>query len=232
MPTFHQSRPSDSPYIQSVSRIIHTTDNIGTAIPDGYWDIVILKRKGSVVVFCTGIMTHWVTIAREAGEELLTISLKPNIYIPDLSAQQLVDRALALPTMGRQKFYLGGSWVETPTFENAEAIVSKLLNLDILAGDNLVKSALLGQHSKESSRTTSRRFLKVAGVTKQQLQLISKARQAAILLQKGKPPSWVSAEVGYFDQPHMNRLIKQLTGQTPGEIYREGLHTTKDLTLV
>ncbi|MBA3631158.1 MAG: helix-turn-helix domain-containing protein [Actinobacteria bacterium] len=49
---------------------------------------------------------------------------------------------------------------------------------------------------------------------------IERAQQAATLLQRGNPISDAVHEVGYFDQPHLTRSLKQWIGLTPAQILR------------
>lgn len=228
----HHTRPSDSPYVQNVSSIVHTHNNLGTAMPDGYWDIVVLRQGGTTTILCTGMLTRWMPIERKAGDELLTISLKPNVFAPRLVGQRQANQALTLQTSSKHTFYFDGSQLEVPSFSNAELFVDKLIRTGVLVDDNAVRGVLRGEQPEISSRTLRRHFLNTTGVTQHSLKSIARARRALTLLQAGKPLLWVASETGYFDQPQMTKHLKQLTGQTPGEIYRHGLHTTKDLSLL
>lgn len=231
MSTVHHTRNSDSPYIFSVSHIMHTADNVGTALPDGCWDLVVLRQNdGSVNIFRTGMLTRAIPLERKAGEELLVISLRANIFMPHMSAQRLVDDAFVFPTFGKNAFSIDSTTVEIPSFGNVEMFVDKLVHTGILMSDKEVAATLEGTPKVTSPRTLQRHFLATTGVTWSYLQQIARAQRAAALLQQGASPSWAAAEAGYFDQAQMTRILKQMMGQTPGEIRRKGLNTTKNLS--
>lgn len=230
--TTHQTRLSDSPYIHSVSHIFHNADNLGTAMPDGCWDLVLLKQKDKITIFRTGMLTRAIPLEREAGDELLTVSMKAALFMPHLPAQHLVDKAFDFPMFGKGKFFIDGSTIELPNFENVEVFIEKLLRMGILSQDKEVASALDGNPQATSLRTLQRHFFFTTGVTQRSLQQIARAQQAVSLIQQGRPLHWAAAEAGYFDQAQMTRFLKQIMGQTPGEIRSKGANTTKDLSLL
>lgn len=233
MSIIHLTRIPDSHFAHSVSHIKHTADNVGMATPDGCWDLVILRHfDGQVTIFRTGMLTRAIPIERMAGDELLTISFKANIFMPALPARQLVDRVFSLPTIGKRGFYIDGSEFEIPSFENIETFLDKLMRKNVLSNDEAIETALKGESEAMPARTLRRHFLSSTGVTKNYLQQITRAQQAMKLLQQGVTPDRVAGDIGYFDQAHMTKTLKQMMGQTPGEIIRKGTNTTKDLSLL
>jgi hypothetical protein len=229
MSTIHHVRQSDSPFVQSVSLIEHSALNQGMATPDGCWDMVILKRHEGVAVFRTGMLTRAIPLQRQAGEELLTISLPASMFMPWIKAARLVDQAFDFPMVGPRAVMIDGSVVELPSFHNAEMFVEVLVRKGILEQDELVASVLQGRPKAMSLRTLQRHFVQASGITANVWQRIQQAQRAVALLQHGMSPYWVAAEVGYFDQAHMTKILKLTMGQTPGEIIRDGANTTKPL---
>jgi len=76
--------------------------------------------------------------------------------------------------------------------------------------------------SDASLRTVQRRFLKATGITRSAARQIERARYAALLLTRGESIADVTHEAGYFDQPHLTRVVRRLIGQTPAELLRDG----------
>jgi AraC-like DNA-binding protein len=48
----------------------------------------------------------------------------------------------------------------------------------------------------------------------------ARAARAAELLRAGRTPSQAAAAVGFYDEPHLHRHFKRLTGQTPARYAR------------
>jgi len=227
----HSTRVAGSPYVHSISRIIHMQDNIGTATPDGCWDLVVLKRKERIYFFRTGILTQAIPLRREAGDELLTISLRVAFFMPHMAARQLINKAFSFPLFNNRTCCMNGNLIELPNFENAELFIDKLVSVGILVKDNEIACALEGRLQTKSSRTLRRRFLVTTGLTQNYIQQIVRAQHAVMLIQQGAPLQWVAAETGYYDQSQMTHSLKHIMGQNPGEIKRKGANTTKDLSL-
>jgi AraC-like DNA-binding protein len=64
------------------------------------------------------------------------------------------------------------------------------------------------------------RFLRATGLTQGRVRQIERAQRAATLLRRGRPISDAVHKVGYFDQPHLTRSLKQWIGHTPAQILR------------
>ena len=73
-----------------------------------------------------------------------------------------------------------------------------------------------------SERTLQRHFLKTTGLTYKHFTLIQRAQQAMAMLRAGQPAADVVFALGYADQAHMINSLRQIMGQTPGQIAREG----------
>ncbi|WP_255552919.1 AraC family transcriptional regulator [Ktedonobacter sp. SOSP1-85] len=66
------------------------------------------------------------------------------------------------------------------------------------------------------------RFLRATGLPLRTLQAIKRAQHAVNLLQQGVSVLDMVEEAGYFDQPHLTRMLKRFIGQTPAQIARMG----------
>jgi AraC-like DNA-binding protein len=73
-----------------------------------------------------------------------------------------------------------------------------------------------------ASRTVRHHFLHATGVSHNHIHQIARAQRAAALLQQGVSILDTVHEVGYFDQPHLTRSLKQWVGHTPAHIIRMG----------
>lgn len=219
-------RPPESPYID----MIWTTQSegmgggtfISTATTN--WEMVVTKEEGKITLTVRGPETK----ARNAGipgdAEFLGISFKMGVYMPKLPVSQLVDNDTNLPNAAG-KFWLHGSAWEFPTFDNVEVFVNRLVREELLVRDDVVDSVLNEQPHYWSIRTVRRRFLNATGLTHQAIQQIQRASRAADMLAQGTPILDTVHELGYFDQPHMTKALRNLMGQTPAQILR--LNETK-----
>lgn len=72
-------------------------------------------------------------------------------------------------------------------------------------------------------RTAQSRFVRAVGLSRRKLQLIERARHAARLLRAGTAIADVVCSAGYYDQPHLTRVLRQLIGHTQAELARGGM---------
>ena len=210
-------RSADSPFVQAVTRWVIEADDRGKAVPDGCWDLVIIKQPGQTNILLTGQTTRAVPLRFTPGDELLTISFKASAFLSFISSESLLDRGLPLP-QARGGFQLGSQLFETPTFENVEEFVRQLVKKEQLHQDKTVDELLMGHPQAYSLRSIQRRFLRATGMSPHYFYQIQRARKAAALLQAGKPAIEVAGETNYADQAHMSRSLKHILGYTPTEV--------------
>ncbi len=210
-------RSADSPFVQAVTRWVIGDADRDHAIPDGTWDLVIIKQNDQTSVLLTGQTTRAVPLGFASGDEILTISFRASAFLQFIPAGELLDRGMLLPKT-RYNFQLASDVFEIPTFDNAEAFVQSLMRKGHLGQDEVVETLLMGRTPAYSPRSLQRRFLRVTGMTHNYFRQIQRARQAAVLLQNGNSATEVAFEVGYADQPHMSRSLKQILGLTPTEV--------------
>lgn len=210
-------RPADSPFVQAVTRWVIGDADRDHAVPDGTWDIVVLKQDGQTNVLLAGQTTRAVPLQFNPGDEILTISFKASAFLTFIPAGELLDRGILLTKTSRG-FQLAADVFEIPTFDNAEDFVRSLVKKDHICQDEVVEALLADQSPAFSLRSLQRRFLRATGMTHNAYHQIQRARQAAGLLQSGNPASAVAFAAGYADQPHMSRSLKYILGRTPTEI--------------
>jgi len=125
---------------------------------------------------------------------------------------------VTLPPATGQSFWLNGSTLEYPTFDNAESLVKRLAKSGILSRDPIVEDTLLRRPRELSLRSAQRHFLQSTGVTYATFRQIERVRYATILLREGVPILDVVSRLGYFDQAHLTRCFRRFIGETPAKI--------------
>jgi hypothetical protein len=223
MQKISETRSSESPFIQTVTRVRYIADSIDIEPPDGNWAIVVIKHHGQPQVLHTGTVTKAVPLRFEKDDEYIGISFKPSAFLPYLPAKQLVNTGMFLPQLNKQRFWLGNNAWEIPTFDNAETFVNKLVNHGLLAANEIVETVLEDLPTFYSTRSIQRHFLQTTGITLKYFRQIQRARQASVLLQKGNTPLEAALATGYYDQSHMTNSLKKIIGKTPNEIIQAGI---------
>jgi hypothetical protein len=218
-----ETRSSDSPFIQSVTRVRYTCDSIDIEPPDGHWAIVAIKHHDQTHILHTGTVSKPVTLRFEKDDKYIGITFKPSAFLPRFPATRLVDTGMSLPKVNKQNFWLGNSAWEIPTFENAESLVDKLVDDGLLAADDIVHAILSEQPKAFSVRSVQRHFLQTTGITLNYFRQIQRAREASGLLQTGSTPVEAAMVTGYYDQAHMTNSLKKIIGKTPTEIIQSGI---------
>jgi len=211
-------RASDSPLVAHITRVRYEEDWQGFTTPDGCWDLVVRKVGGRVQVLQTGVITRPVALTYAAGDEYLSISFKPGVFMPAMSGLEMVNRGLERPTSSSRSFWLEQERLEIPTFDNAEGLVRRLSERGLLVRDEIVEGIVEHRPRATTPRSMQRHFQRALGITAKQLAQIERARRAIDLLGCGRRAVDVALELGYADQAHMTRALKALMGRTPRQI--------------
>jgi AraC-like DNA-binding protein len=218
MTVHRDERGSDSPFIAAITHVRYGVACNDVTTPDGLWDIVIQRHAGKIAVLQTGLITKPVALDYLEGDEYLSISFKPGVFMPRLPGERMVDKAVFRPLTSRRAFALDSEELEIPTFENADSLVDRLVKRDIIVRDEIVADVAEGQPRSLSSRSVQRHFVHALGLSPKQLAQIQRAKRAVALLRAGRPVVDVAMDLGYADQPHMTRSLKRFVGRTPGEV--------------
>lgn len=213
-----RERASDAPFVARVTHVSYDRDTEDLTTPDGCWDLVVRKVGGRVEILQTGVITRPVALPYRAGDEYISISFKPGVFMPPLAGQAMVDRAMLRPTPTPRAFWLDQEKLEVPTFDNAEGLVDRLVRRELLVRDEIVAGVVEGRPWAISPRSVQRHFLRAVGVTAKRLEQIERACRAVALLEAGRRPIDVALELGYADQAHLTRALRALMGRTPGQI--------------
>jgi hypothetical protein len=218
MSMISEARESDSPFVESVMR--GWTLSAGSTIrpAESHWHMVLVKVNDKVMPLVVGSLPESGVAKWGAGAEILWIKFKLGTFIPQLPAKALVAKETLLPDASSKSFWLHGTSWELPNFENADTFVNRLVKDEVLVHDPVVTSALQGHPQNVAPRTVRHRFLQATGITQARIQQIERAQQAAALLRHGKSILDTVYELGYYDQPHLTKSLKQWVGHTPAQI--------------
>jgi hypothetical protein len=215
-----RARWPDSPYVESIMHGRTLSADSPTRPAECHWHMVFAKKDGEVRVVFVGPWTTTGVAHYAEGAEILWIKYKLGAFMPHLPAGRFLDTETVLPGTSSRSFWLKGSAWEFPDYENVETFVDRLVRKGVLICDPLVNAVLRDRSQGLSPRTVRHRFLRATGLSQSRIRQIERAQQAATLLQRGNPISDVVHEVGYCDQPHLTRSLKEWIGHTPAQILR------------
>lgn len=218
---FHaEERASDSPYLETVTR--GWTEGEGSVIrpAESHWHMVLTTYQGKMHCIVTGALPTSGVVSYTEGAEILWIRFKLGTFLPHLPARLLLNKETLLPDAACHSFWLGGSAWQFPDFDNVETFINRLARAGALACDPLVNAVLQDRPQEMAPRTIRHRFLQATGLSHNHIHQIERAQQAAALLRQGMSIADTVYELGYFDQPHLTRALKQWVGQTPAHIIR------------
>ena len=215
-----EERISDSHFVDSIWR--GSTESAGYRIAPagGCWAMLIERQNRKGRVSLVGSMQKAQRMYYEGDVEFLVIKFKPGTFMPHLPAGNLLDTVFPLSDADGESFFLNGSALQFPNYENVETFVDKLTRDGWLIQEPVIDAVLQGQPQAISPRSIQRRFLHATGLTHNSIRQIARARQAMKMLQSGAPILDVVHEAGYTDQPHMTKSLKHFIGQTPAQIVR------------
>jgi len=220
MSVVREVRVSDSPLVKSITRVRFEADWRGVTTPDGCWDIIVRRVAGRLELLQTGLITRPVPLVYAAGDEYLSISFRPGVFMPSLPGKAMVDRGLLRPTPTKRTFRLEGDELEIPTFDNAEGLIKRLVGRGLIVRVEIVEGVVEGRPRAIHPRSVQRHFLESMGLTAKRLEQIQRACRAVELLAKGQRAVEVAMTLGYADQSHLTRALKAIMGNTPGQLAR------------
>ena len=217
MTILFEERLSDSPFIETIThgRTIGTGSPIRPA--ETNWHMVFVKVDGTIQTFLVGPWTASGVVYYEGDAEILWLRFKLGTFMPHLPTRDYLNMETVLPEGSRNTFWLKSDTWQLPDFENVETFVDKLVREDVLIHDPLINTVLQDEPHDASDRTVRHRFLRATGMSQNHIRQVERARQAAALLAQGKSILDTVYEVGYFDQPHLTKSLKQYIGYTPAQ---------------
>ncbi|HET6746520.1 MAG TPA: helix-turn-helix domain-containing protein [Candidatus Saccharimonadales bacterium] len=219
----HINRPSSHPLIDRVWHTKNIEDGVYVATPDCAWDLLALELEdGSRHMMLAGQQTTFLRVPYRAGTSAVVISFDASAYLAGMKGDELLDATVMLPNMDRDHFVLLGRVFRFPNYDEAEELAQAMVEAGILKQDDVVASILSGEPRAMSSRTMQRHFHDVTGISRKGLEKISRAQEAVKLLQTGTASAEVAAEVGYTDQAHLTKDLKNIMGS--GTINTDYIH--------
>lgn len=219
MSMIYQQRCSDSPYIETVTQGRTITDGSPTRPAEINWHMVLRRQHGDVQLLVVGPWTTAGVVTYTEGAELLWIKFKLGAFLPHLPTKDFVDVETTLPGASSQSFWLKGSAWQFPNYENVEVFINRLVREEMLVLDPIVNATLQDQLQPEqmAARTVRHRFLRATGLTRTHIRQFQRAQEAARLLAQENSILDVVDQLGYYDQPHLTRMLKRFTGKTPAQ---------------
>ncbi len=216
---FDQYTP-DSAFVRTVWQT--QSDQTGSFISQAvsHWELVITKIQGHCTVTLRGPETKASFAPTPPDAEFWGIQFQHGSFMPHFPIGRLVDGGLDLPKASKTRFWLGGSAVEIPSFEDADIFIGRLIKQGELVKDSVVEAVLRDEPIEMSLRTVQRRFSKATGLSLNMLRQIERGHRAMTLLEAGLSIADVIYQTGYADQPHLTRSLKHLSGKTPAQILR------------
>jgi AraC-like DNA-binding protein len=213
-----EDRTSDSPFVERVWRSHSERAGTFLSVAQSHCELVVSRVRGLVRMTVRGPETRPTPADCPADGEWVGIRLSIGTWIPLYPAFMVRDRRDVDLPAGRHGFQLDSSVWEYPTFDNAEALVGRLVRAGLLVRDPAIGAALAGDTRALSPRTAQRHFRLATGLTQGTYHQVQRARFAARLLRSGTDIVETVYQAGYFDQPHLTRSLTRLIGQTPGRL--------------
>ena len=214
-----KDRGSEHPFVEKVWRCHSERADSFLSVAANNFEIAITRLEGKSFVTLRGPETKATTMDCPAEGEWVCIRFKVGTFMPRFLPGSLRDhKDVTLPSAAGRSFWLNGSALEYPDFENAETFVKRLVKLGILSSDPVVQDTLLRRPAELSLRSAQRHFLRSTGITYATFRQIERARYATNLLREGASIFDVVVGAGYFDQAHLTRSLRHFIGETPAKI--------------
>jgi hypothetical protein len=214
MSILSEERWSDSPYVETITRGRTASDGSSIRPAEIHWHMVLVRHSGDVRLLVVGPLTTAGVASWGEGAEILWIKFALGAFMPHLPPRGFLDVETILPGAASQSFWLNSSAWQFPDYENVETFIARLVREEVLVRDPVVTAVLQGHSQAMSSRTVRHRFLRTTGLTQNHILQVQRAQRAEALLQQGVSILDTVYELGYFDQPHLTRSLKQFVGYT------------------
>jgi len=214
-----ENRDSDHPFVEKVWRCHSDRADTFLSVAANNFEMAITRLGGETFLTLRGPETTATVFDCPAEGEWIGIRFKAGTFMPRFLPGNLRDhKDVTLPAATGHSFWLNGSALEYPDFDNAEVFVRRLAHSGILSRDPVVADTLLRRPPELSLRSMQRHFLRSTGVSYAAFRQIERARHATTLLRDGVSILDVVSRLGYFDQAHLTRSLKRFIGETPTKI--------------
>ena len=214
-----EHRSSQHPLIEKVWRCRSERPDTFLSVAANSFEIAVTHLRGNRFITLRGPETKATAMDCPDDGEWTCIRFKAGTFMPRFLPGILRDHNdVTLPHATEESFWVNGSVVEYPDFENAEMFVDRLFQSGVLSRDPVVVESLKRRPTELSLRTAQRHFLRSVGVPFAMFRQIERARYATRLLRDGVSILEVIGRAGYFDQAHLTRALKRFIGETPSRI--------------
>jgi AraC-like DNA-binding protein len=214
-----EDRASDHPFVEKVWHCHSERADSFLSVAASNFEMAITRLRGKSFLTLRGPETRATALDCPAEGEWIGIRFKVGTFMPRFLPGSLRDhKDVTLQSATGRSFWLNGSALEYPDFNNAETIVKRLVKLGILLRDPVVEDTLLRRPGELSLRSAQRHFLRSTGITYATFRQIERARYATNLLREGVSIFDVVVGAGYFDQAHLTRSLRYFIGETPAKI--------------
>jgi hypothetical protein len=105
----YEERPSDSPYLETVTFGLTTSDGWSVRPAETSWHMVFVRKDGEAWVVFVGPWTTAGVAHYAEGAEILWIKFKLGTFMPHLPAGRFLDTETVLPGASSRSFWLKGS---------------------------------------------------------------------------------------------------------------------------
>ena len=211
-------RPSESPLIDRVWRCRSDAVDHMTSIATAHWTLVVWRDGRDWRVAVQGPETAAAAAPVPPETEFVGIRLALGTAIEQIPTEQLVDTGAEFAPASRGSMRILGHTLPLLTFDDAEALVQRLLRSGVIVRDTFVSDVLRGWSPDVTTRTIRRHFVSATGLTPGSILQIERAREAATLIRTGAPIADVAHDLGYYDQPHLSRSLNRFIGHTAMEL--------------
>lgn len=216
-----EDRSSDSPYVARVWRGHASGVDRMTSVATSHWELVVWEENGVLQGGLRGPETSASVAEVPHDSESFGIVFSHGTFVPKLAMSELVDAHRAFPHVSAGAFLFRGERWQLPDFDDAEALVVRLVRGGVLMRDRLVADVVAGDEPALGTRSVQRRVSAATGLTRNSIRQIERCRQAAILIGEGLPLGDVVHRLGYYDQPHLARSLHRYIGRTATQLRAE-----------
>jgi AraC-like DNA-binding protein len=186
------------------------------------WHMVVVRHGGQSSLRLVGPWTSAGVATYGEDAEIIWIKFRLGTYLPGQPVTGLMNQETRLPAATDHSVWLNDAAWPLPGVDDVDAFVERLIRSGVLTHDPLVHDLLHEQGSGLAPRTERHRLLRATGLPLRQIRQVERAQQAAALLAQGVPILETTFRLGYFDQPHLTRSLRQWVGHTPGQLFRPG----------
>lgn len=214
----YEERRLDSPHIECVWQARAVRDERYLVPAVEHWDIWFAHQPdGEQVASLSGPTLGHRWVRSVVGEHGWGVQLRAHVVVPGASKRLILGGEQRLP-VEEGRVTIANHRLPLPQYDELEAFVDRLLELDVLRADEDVRRALSGDDTGYSERHWQRRVRATTGLTRKQIAQLERAREAFALLMEGVTPAECAVRCGFSDQAHLTRSLGALHGQTPARI--------------